>query len=71
MTTIQVDTQADKYIISIDRSAVDRQWLAQLVERIRIEELAAQFNFGEDVEALGDQIKADWWTKNKSRFINE
>ena len=71
MTTIQLDTQPDKYLISIDRSAVDRQWLTQLIERIRLEELAAQFDFGEDIEALGEQIKADWWAKNKSRFINE
>ncbi|RYC71566.1 MULTISPECIES: hypothetical protein [Spirosoma] len=71
MTRIQLDTQPDKYLISIDRSAVDRQWLVQLIERLRLEELAGQFNFGEDVEALGEQIKADWWAKNKSRFINE
>ena len=71
MTTIQLDTQPDKYLISIDRSAVDRQWLVQLIDRLRMEELAAQFDFGEDVEALGEQIKADWWAKNKSRFIHE
>ena len=71
MTRIRLDTQPDKYMISIDRSAVDRQWLVQLIERLRLEELAGQFDFGEDVEALGEQIKADWWAKNKSRFINE
>jgi hypothetical protein len=71
MTRIQLDTQPDKYMISIDRSAVDRQWLVQLIERLRLEELAGQFDFGEDVEALGEQIKADWWAKNKSRFIDE
>ncbi len=69
MTTIQLDIQPDKYLISIDRSAIDRQWLVQLIERLRMEELAAQFDFGEDVENLGEQIKADWWTKNKGRFI--
>ncbi len=71
MTTIQLDTQPDKYLISIDRSAIDRQWLVQWIERLRMEELAAQFDFGEEVEALGEQIKADWWEKNKSRFIHE
>ncbi len=71
MTTIHLDTQPDKYLISIDRSAIDRQWLVKLIERLRMEELAAQFDFGEEVEALGEQIKADWWEKNKSRFIHE
>lgn len=71
MTTIQLETQPDKYLISIDRAAVDRQWLVKWIERLRMEELAAQFDFGEDVEALGEQIKADWWAQNKSRFIHE
>ena len=46
MTKIQLDTQPDKYMISIDRSAIDRQWLVQLIERLRLEELAGQFDFG-------------------------
>lgn len=71
MTTIQLDTQPDKYLISLDRSVFDRQWLTQLIERLRVEELAAQFDFGEEVEALGEEIKAEWWAKNKSRFIHE
>jgi len=71
MTTIHLDTQPDKYLISIDRSAIDRQWLVQLIERLRMEELSTQFDFGEEVEELGEQIKADWWEKNKSRFIHE
>ena len=71
MTTIQLDTQTDKYLISIDRAAVDREWLVQWIERLRMEELAAQLNLDEDIEAIGEQIKADWWEKNKSRFIHE
>ena len=71
MTTIQVETQADKYLISIDKAAFDREWLVQLIEKLRTEELARQFNFDEDIEELGEQIKSDWWAKNKGRFIHE
>ena len=71
MTHIRLETQADKYLISIDKATFDREWLVQLIEKLRIEELARQFDFGEDVEILGEQIKADWWARNKSRFINE
>jgi hypothetical protein len=56
MTTIQLDTQPDKYLISLDRSVFDRQWLVQLIERLQMEELAAQFDFGEEVETLGEGI---------------
>jgi len=71
MTHIQLETKADKYLISIDKAAFDREWVVGLIEKLRTEELARQFDFGEDVEALGEQIKADWWIKNKARFIHE
>lgn len=60
MTAIQLNTQPDRYLISIDRSVFDRQWLTQLIERLRMEDLAAQFDFGEEVEALGKDTKAEW-----------
>jgi hypothetical protein len=71
MSHIQVDTQADRYVISLDKALFDREWLVRLVERLRVEELARQLDLGEEVEALGEEIKADWWEKNKHRFIHE
>lgn len=71
MTHIQLETKADKYLISIDKATFSREWVTQLIEKLRIEELAKQFDFDEDIEALGEQIKADWWAKNKERFIHE
>lgn len=71
MTSIHLDTSTDKYLISIDKKALDKTWLIKLVEKLRVEELAQQFDFDEDIEDLGEQIKADWWNKNKHRFINE
>ena len=71
MTTIQLESNQDQYLISFDKNAFDKTWLLNLIERLRTEELAQQFNFDEDIENIGEQIKADWWAKNKSRFINE
>ena len=71
MTSIQLDTQSDKYLISLDKSAFNIEWLQVLIQKIRTEELAKQFDFDEDVEVIGEQIKIDWWAKNKSRFIHE
>jgi molybdate-binding protein len=71
MTSIHLDTQDDKYLISLDKASFDKEWLMDLIERLRMEELARKFNFDEDSEQLGEDIKSDWWNKNKSRFINE
>ena len=71
MSHIQLETQSDRYLISLDKASFDRQWLVRFVERLRIEELASQLDLSEDIEQLGEQIKADWWEKNKDRFIHE
>jgi hypothetical protein len=71
MTGIQLNTQKDKYLISIDKSMFDKAWLLKLLENLRVEELAHKFDFDESIETLGEDIKADWWAKNKNRFINE
>jgi hypothetical protein len=71
MTGIQLNTQNDKYLISIDKSMFDKEWLVKLLENLRVEELARKFDFDESIETLGEEIKADWWAKNKKRFINE
>ena len=71
MTGIQLNTQNDKYLISIDKSMFDKEWLVKLLESLRVEELARKFNFDESIETLGEEIKGEWWAKNKNRFINE
>ncbi len=71
MTSIHLDTQNDKYLISVDKSSFDKAWIVRLIENLRMEELAHQFNFGEEIEELGEEIKANWWAKNKDRFIHE
>jgi hypothetical protein len=71
MTGIQLNTQNDKYLISIDKSMFDKEWLVKLLENLRVEELARKFDFDESIETLGEEIKAEWWEKNKKRFINE
>jgi hypothetical protein len=71
MTSIHLDTNEEKYLISLDKASFDKEWLIGLIERLRMEELAHKFNFSEDIEQLGEDIKSDWWSKNKHRFVNE
>ncbi len=70
MQNIELETTDNKFLISIDKDSVDKEFLLNLIEKIRLEYLANKVNFDESIEDLGEEIKADWWQKNKSKFIN-
>jgi hypothetical protein len=71
MNAISVETLSDKYLISIDKNAINKDYLFRLLEKVRIEYLAQAADFDEEIEQLGEEIKKDWWQKNKQRFIKE
>lgn len=69
MQAIDLQTTKDKFLISIDKDSVDKEFLLGLIGKIRLETLVRKADFDERVEDLGEEIKADWWEKNKDRFI--
>ena len=69
MQAIDLQTTNDKFLISIDKNLVDKEFLLDLIEKIRLESLVRKVDFDESIEDLGEEIKADWWQKNKDRFI--
>ncbi len=69
MQAIDIQTTDDKFLISIDKNLVDKEFLFDLIEKIRLESLIRKVDFDESIEDLGEEIKADWWKKNKDRFI--
>ena len=71
MKPISISTQADRFVISIDKNHLPKEVLLQFVDQLRVEALAQQVDFSEDIEALGEEIKAAWWEAHKSRFISE
>ncbi|CCH02142.1 hypothetical protein FAES_4142 [Fibrella aestuarina BUZ 2] len=70
MNAVTLETQDDRFLISIDRDYVDQEFLINLVERIKLEHLVRKAGFDESIEELGEQIKADWWAANRDRFLN-
>ena len=66
---IKLDTSDSQFIISIDKDFLDKEALLKFIDYLRIESLARKVDFDEDIEALGREIKAEWWKKNKDRFI--
>lgn len=71
METLEIKSTKDKFIITIDRSTVNARVLTNLIKRLRLEQLVQKANFDDDIVELGEQIKKDWWKKNKKRFLEE
>lgn len=71
MNAIEVQTSPDRYIISIDKSLMDKDILFSFLERLKLEELARKVNFDESILEIGEEINVNWWENNKSRFIPE
>ncbi len=71
MNPITVDSSGERFLISVDKSFMDKVFLVELVERIRIEYLAQKINFDNELQNLGEDIKQTWWTENKERFIKK
>jgi hypothetical protein len=69
MQAIDVQTTDDRVLISLDRQMIDREFVVELVDRLRLEYLARKVDFDQEIEQLGEEIKADWWAENKHRFI--
>lgn len=60
------DTQIQ---ISIDRSLVDIDSINNLLERLRVEELVKKAKFTEKVLNVAEEIKKNWWKKNKVKYM--
>ncbi len=67
---LTLKTVNDRFLISIDKSFIEHDFLIRLMSRIRMEYLAKTVSFDESIEILGEEIKSDWWEKNKKRLLN-
>jgi hypothetical protein len=72
MNAITIDTTDQKYLISIDRSLMDKPTFWAFFERLRTEALADQMNTDEaDLLALSEEVKANWWAVNGEKILNK
>lgn len=69
METIHIQSEKDRVVITIDKQAVNQDFLLDLLERLEIQRLVEQADFDESIEELGREIKAGWWKENKGRFL--
>ncbi len=71
MEAIEVKSTDDKVIITIDKEAVDIDFLANLLNKFRVEQLIQKANFDEEILKLSKEIKQKWWKRNKNQFLEE
>ena len=69
MEAISLETTDDKFLITVDKNSFKPEFVMQLVERLRIEQLAEKTNFVADIEQLGEEIKNSWWKNNKDELL--
>ena len=69
MQAINVETTADRFLISIDKNLVTKEMLLKLLNQLRLESLAQRVDFDESIEALGEEVKDSWWQQNKERLL--
>ena len=71
MESIQVEDQDEQFLIRINKNSIEKETLIDILSKIRTEDLSKRANVSDDVEQLGEEIKADWWSKNKERWIKK
>jgi hypothetical protein len=71
MTTFQVQHTAETMQVSFDKKYFSDEELLKILNFLRLEFLAKKIDFDDDIEALGAEIKSNWWLKNKTRFIKD
>lgn len=70
MEAVHFESSANRYVISLDKQAINQDVMLRMIEWLNVESLAQKAGVDdESLEQLADEIKADWWAKNKHRFI--
>lgn len=69
MKAISVETVGDEFVIKLNKNSIDEGFVIDLIGRLRREQLVKEVGFDSDIEALGEEIKKEWWQKNKARLL--
>lgn len=71
MEALEIKSFDDKIVITISKRSVDPDFVVNLLNYLRIEELIRKADFKKDILQIGKEIQKDWWEKNKERFLEE
>ena len=67
---ITVEKTGTDMRVTIPKDAVPPKQLNAILDWLRLEEIVQHSRLSEaDADRIADDIKAEWWAANKSRFI--
>ena len=67
---LEVLRQGKKILISVDEEMISNDYFLKFLERMKVEEVAQKSRLKEDdAMALAEEIKSDWWKKNKDQLL--
>ena len=69
MNPITIQTTEQTVQITFDKTVVPMDFLTDLLHTLEREYLAKTVNFSDDLLQLGEQIKQEWWQRNKRDFL--
>ncbi len=69
MQEFSIQSIGNQVVITMERSFVGIDFLNKLFERLRVEELIKKANFSDDIIGVATEIKQEWWTRNKERYL--
>jgi hypothetical protein len=69
MQGFQVQHKEEDVIITINRKLINMNTLENILERLRVDYLAQQVDFNENILTLGNEIKRKWWEQNGKEFL--
>ncbi|MCP5103522.1 MAG: hypothetical protein GY950_09095 [bacterium] len=68
---LEVLRQGRKVVISVDQDMISNDYFLKFLERMKVEEIARKSQLKEeDAMSLAEEIKTDWWEKNKNQLLD-
>jgi hypothetical protein len=71
MEALSVKQTNQSVVITLDKSVFDVNYISNLLTQIRTEYLVQQADFDESIEEIADEIKSNWWAKNREHILNK
>jgi len=69
MQAIQWHATNNQFVISIDKSIMEKEDFFNVLRWLRLRFLVQKADFDESIEDVGEEILTEWWEKNQHRFV--
>lgn len=71
MDAISIKQTKQSVVIKLDKSVFDAAYISNLLTQIRTEYLVQQADFDESIEDIAEEIKTNWWAKNRQSILDK